>query len=127
MKRFISAIALSLAAATAGAHEGHHAKSSATKLTGEVIDITCYVDHDSAGAKHAECARKCLERGMPVGLLVNGQIYNVIISSHESASAKLAPFAGQRVTITGKTVQKNGLRVIDMESVEPAPIAANTK
>src|SRR5262245_29867020 len=115
MKKLITAIALSLAAATAGAHEGHHGKASATKLTGEVIDITCYIDHDSAGPKHAACARKCLESGLPVGLLVNGKIYTVVMSSHESASAKLAPYAGQRVIMTGKTIEKNGLRAIDME------------
>jgi hypothetical protein len=120
MNKSLVAFALSLAAATAGAHEGHHTKKAANKLTGEVIDITCFLDHDSVGAKHAGCARKCIESGMPVGLLVDGQVYNVIVSTHESANAKLAPYAGQIVTITGKTISKNGVRAIDMESVEPA-------
>jgi hypothetical protein len=127
MNKLIVGIALSLAAATAGAHEGHHhAKKTVDKLTGEVIDITCYLDHDSVGAKHADCARKCIERGMPVGLLVNGKVYNVIVSSHESPNAKLAPFAGQVVTVTGKTIEKNGLRAIDMEDVQPVATADTT-
>jgi hypothetical protein len=117
MKRSLAAIALSLFAATAGAHEGHEHKSE--KLTGEVIDMTCYLDHGATGPKHAECARKCIESGLPVGLLVNGKVYNVIISSHEAPNAKLAPYAGQMVTITGKTIVKNGTRAIDMEDVKP--------
>jgi hypothetical protein len=125
MKKQIVGIALSLAAATAGAHEGHH-KKSIDKLTGEVIDITCYLDHDSHGPKHADCARKCIERGMPVGLLVNGKVYNVIISSHESPNAKLAPYAGQMVTVTGKTIEKNGTRAIDMEDVQPVATVDTT-
>src|SRR5437773_12447709 len=103
MNKSLAAVAFSLlAATTAVAHEGHEHKSGT--LTGEVIDITCYLDHGSAGPKHAECARKCIERGMPVGLLVKGKVYSVIISSHEAPNAKLAPYAGQMVTITGKTI-----------------------
>jgi hypothetical protein len=117
MSKLLTVAALSLLAAVAGGHEGHHAK--ADQLTGEVIDLTCYLDHGSVGPKHAECARKCIERGLPVGLLVNGKVYNVIISSHEAPNAKLAPYAGQMVTITGKTIVKNGTRAIDMEDVKP--------
>jgi hypothetical protein len=106
------------ASAGVRAHEGHEG-GKAGKLTGEVIDITCYLDHDSAGEKHAECARKCIESGMPVGLLVNGKVYAVIVGTHETPNAKLAPYAGKKVTITGKIVEKGGMRAIDMESVEP--------
>ena len=117
MRPILAALALSLG--VAGAHEGHHAKKADNTLTGEVIDITCFLDHDSHGDKHASCAKKCIESGMPVGLLVDGKIYNVIVSTHEAPNAKLAPFAGQKVTITGKIINKNGIRAIDMEKVEP--------
>jgi hypothetical protein len=120
MNKLLVGIALSLATATAGAHEGHHTNKSVDKLTGEVIDITCYLDHDSLGPKHAECARKCIESGMPVGLLVHGKVYSVILSSHESPNAKLAPYAGQMVTVTGKIIEKSGMRAIDMEDVSPS-------
>jgi hypothetical protein len=127
MNKLIAGTMLLFATATAGAHEGHHAKKSVDKLTGEVIDITCYLDHDSLGPKHADCARKCIERGMPVGLLVNGKVYNVIISSHESPNAKLAPYAGQMVTVTGKTIEKHGMHAIDMEDVQPASAGTTPK
>ena len=126
MKRSLAtALALSLLAVTAAAHEGHEHKAGT--LTGEVIDITCYLDHGSVGPKHADCARKCIERGMPVGLLVKGKVYSVIISSHEAPNAKLAAYAGQMVTISGKTIVKDGIRAIDMEDVKPVAQTASAQ
>jgi hypothetical protein len=110
------------------AHEGHHHNEQAVgKLTGEVVDITCYLDHESKGEKHSACARKCIESGMPVGLLAGGKLYAVIVSSHESPNAKLAPYAGKLVTITGKVLQRDGLRAIDMEDVSPVDSASEKK
>jgi hypothetical protein len=107
-------------ATVAGAHEGHEHAASGVKLTGEIVDITCFMDHSSKGDKHAACARKCIEHGLPVGLLVGSKLYAVILSTHESPNEKLAPFAGQLVTMTGTVVEKDGMRVIDMASVAPA-------
>lgn len=108
----------------ARAHEGHdHASKSAT-LTGEVVDITCLMDHDGKGDKHATCAQKCIEKGLPVGLLVGNKLYAVILGSHESPNEKLAPFAGKLVTMKGSVVEKNGMHVIDMESVDLAKTTA---
>ena len=126
MKRTLLAWMLTLGAVTAFAHEGHHAKKvDANKLTGEVVDVTCYMDHGDHGAAHATCARKCIEKGMPVAILAEGKLYTVIISSHESPNAQLAPYAGKMVTITGKRSEKDGMRVIDMDKVEPAGAEPN--
>jgi hypothetical protein len=121
MRTLSIALLLSLAAAPAFAHEGHHGKKQPEgKLTGEVVDITCYLDHDSKGDKHASCAQKCIDKGMPVGLVADGKLYLVVVSSHESPNAKLAPFAGKMVTISGKQTERDGMRAIDMEDVQPA-------
>lgn len=116
-----TALLFSLFASTALAHEGHHGKEVADdKLTGEVVDITCYMDHQSKGEKHSACAQKCIQSGLPVGLVAGGKLYAVILSTHESPNAKLAPYAGKLVTMTGKVLQKDGMRAIDMEEVRPA-------
>jgi hypothetical protein len=118
---------LLLLAGSAFAHEGHHAKKPADgKLTGEVVDITCYLDHESKGEKHASCAQKCIEKGLPVGIVADGKLYAVIVSSHETPNAKLAPYAGQLVTISGKVLERDGLRAIDMEDVQPAPTTGSS-
>jgi hypothetical protein len=126
MRTLYIPLVLSLAAAPAIAHEGHHAKRQAEgKLTGEVVDITCYLDHDSQGEKHSSCAQKCIEKGMPVGLVADGKLYLVIVSSHESPNLKLAPWAGKMVTIKGARTERDGMRAIDMEDVQP--VATETR
>ena len=95
-------------------------QSTHTNRLTEVVDITCYLDHESKGDKHSSCAQKCIESGMPVGIVAAGKLYAVIVSSHESPNAKLAPFAGKLVTITGKVLERDGLRAVDMEDVQPA-------
>ena len=104
----------------AAAHEGHDHAAKSGKLTGEVVDITCFMGHDGKGEKHAACAQKCIAKGLPVGLLVGNTLYAVVLDSHDSPNEKLAPFAGKLVTMTGTIVEKNGMHVIDMEAVEPA-------
>jgi hypothetical protein len=108
----------------AGAHEGHDHAAKSGKLTGEVVDITCFMDHDSKGEKHAACASRCIEKGLPVGLLVGDKLYAIILGSHDSPNEKLAPYAGKLVTMTGSISEKSGMRVIDMDTVEPATTPA---
>jgi hypothetical protein len=104
--------------AMVSAHEGHHeAKAKPVTLTGEVVDITCFVDHDGVGEKHAACAQKCITGGNPVGLLVKDTLYVVVMSTHEPPNARLAPFAGQRVKVTGRISAKNGIHVFDLDTV----------
>jgi hypothetical protein len=126
MKTTAVVLLFSLVGSAVLAHEGHHhnKEKSVDKLTGEVVDITCYLDHESKGEKHSSCARKCIESGMPVGLVAGDKLYVVIVSSHEPPNAKLAPYAGKLVTITGKLLQREGLRAIDMDDVRPVESAA---
>jgi hypothetical protein len=114
---------LLLALPSAGwAHAGHHdAAAKSVALVGEVVDITCFVDHAGQGAKHAACAQKCILGGSPVGLLVKDTLYVVVMSTHEPPNATLAPFAGKRVRVTGRASAQNGIHVLDMESVASAP------
>jgi hypothetical protein len=109
----------------AAAHEGHEHGTSTGTLTGEIVDITCLMDHGSRGASHSACAQKCIAKGLPVGLLVGDKLYLVILGSHDSPNETLAPLAGKMVTMTGAITQQHGLRVIDMESVAPAKTASN--
>ena len=44
------------------------ASGETKKISGEVIDMACYVDHNATGDKHAGCAKKCITSVLPVGL-----------------------------------------------------------
>jgi hypothetical protein len=117
-------LALLLATSDAVAHEGHDHAGKNGKLSGEVVDITCFIGHEGKGEKHAACAQKCIAKGLPVGLLVGNTLYAVVLSSHDSPNDKLAPFAGKLVTMSGTIVEKNGMHVIEMDAVEPAAAPA---
>lgn len=90
------------------------------KITGEVVDVTCFANHGAKGEKHATCAQKCLTSGMPAGILSNGILYIATMADHTSPSTKLAPFAGKNVTAAGTKVDKHGTHIFEIDSVEPA-------
>jgi len=46
-------------------------------LTGEVVDVFCYLSHGEKGLgkDHAGCAKKCIKSGLPVAIKVGDQLY----------------------------------------------------
>jgi hypothetical protein len=97
------------------------------KITGEVVDITCFSARDAKGDKHAACASKCLAAGMPAGILAGGKLYVATMADHTAPSAKLAAWAGKEVTAAGKIIDKEGLHIFEIDTVEPAAAATPAK
>jgi hypothetical protein len=98
-------------------HEGEdHGKSKNEemhKITGEVVDLMCYIDHGAVGEKHAQCARTCIESGGPVGLLTkDGNVY-LVIGEHKPINKKLVPLAAKTITLKGKVVERGGMKMIE--------------
>jgi (2Fe-2S) ferredoxin len=107
---------LALALSSMGAEQ--KANGQTETLKGEVVDLMCYLDHGAKGEKHAGCARKCIESGGPVGLLTpDGQLY-LVIGEHKPMNAELAPKAAQTVTLKGKVVERNGMKMIENAQLE---------
>ena len=90
------------------------AKSGSTiTVTGEVLDMACYLDHGAHGDGHAACAGKCISSGLPVGLKsADGMVY-LLIGEHKPANAELAPYAAKTVTVKGKFVSRDGLNLLE--------------
>ncbi len=90
------------------------AKSGTTiTVTGEVLDMACYLDHGAHGDKHADCAQKCISSGLPVGLkAANGTIY-LLIGEHMPANADLAQYAAKTITVKGKFVSRDGINLLE--------------
>src|SRR5438045_2208599 len=72
---FIAALAAS-PLAIAQEHE-HGAEAGASKeVTGEVVDMMCYVDHNAVGERHGQsCGAKCRRSGGPGGRRSEGKGY----------------------------------------------------
>jgi len=128
MKRItIAALSLALAAHAwpALAHEGHHVageKVVKKSITGEVVDTGCYLGHAARGEKHISCATKCLNQGMPMGLLTsNGTLY-LITLDHDNADPynSLKSMAGKNVTVTGELLSRSGMKAIEASAIQIA-------
>jgi len=115
-------IVVLLSAGAAWSHEEHHAAApgGGQVLTGEVVDVFCYLSHgkDGLGKGHAGCAKKCISSGLPVALKVGDQLYLATMASHESANKTLAQWAGQQVTVHGTVMEADGQHLIAITKVE---------
>ena len=101
------------------AHEGeeHGAQGHEESIKGEVVDLACYVDHGAIGEKHADCAKKCIESGLPVGIkAADGRTY-VIIGAHQPMNHELAGFAAKTISVKGKVVARDGINLIDTAEI----------
>ncbi len=99
------------------AHEEHEhdekAEAGEVTVTGEVLDMACYLDHGAMGEKHADCAKKCIESGLPVGIKgTDGKTY-LIIGEHKPMNKQLAAYAAKTITVRGKAVSRDGFNMIE--------------
>lgn len=91
-------------------------------LTGEVVDVFCYLSHpeQGLGKDHAACAKKCIKSGLPVAIKVGDQLYLATMADHVAANEKLAELAAQQVTVTGTVMELDGQHLIAISKVEKA-------
>lgn len=98
------------------AHDEKHEGSAATgeiTVTGEVVDMVCYIDHGGSGAEHADCAKQCISMGLPVGIkATDGKTY-LLVGEHKPINATLAPLAAKTITVKGKAVSRDGFNMIE--------------
>jgi hypothetical protein len=119
MKKRITAIlaVLIFSGFSATAHEGEkHEESGSVKdvtVKGEVLDLVCYVDHGATGAKHADCAAKCIRMGLPVGIKgEDGRTY-LLVGEHKPINEELVKHAAKTITVKGKAVSRDGFNMIE--------------
>lgn len=59
-------------------------KGEAVSATGEIVDLSCYLQVGKHGDKHKDCGQKCARNGQPIGLLLeNGTVYMLIDEEHD--------------------------------------------
>lgn len=87
-------------------------------VTGEVVDLMCYLDHGAKGEKHAGCAETCIKSGGPVGLLTaDNQLY-LVVGEHKPMNDELAPLAAKTITLKGKVVERDGMKMIENAEIQ---------
>ena len=111
-------LALLLVVAALGAD--YDAGKPAT-VKGYVLDSACAFTKGLKKPISKECATACAKAGSPLVILAdNGTIYWPIADTTPSSgqNEKLLPFAGQKVTATGKVFQRGGSSALVIEKIE---------
>jgi hypothetical protein len=109
---FIAALTVSpLAVAQEHKHGGDTAASK--EVTGEVVDMMCYVDHNAVGEKHGQsCGAKCIKSGGPVGIVSDGKAY-LVVGEHKPMNDQMAEYCGKTVTLKGKLAERGGIAMLE--------------
>ena len=110
-------IASFAAAPFALAHDpAEHGKENAASdktVTGEIVDMMCYVDHNAMGADHGQsCGSKCIKNGGPVGIVENGKAY-LVVGEHKPMNDELADSCGKTITLKGKHSERGGIAMLE--------------
>ena len=64
--------------------DGKALEGTVRTVVGEIVDFSCYLQVGKHGAAHKGCAQKCLQNGMPIGLLArDGSLYMLMEEEHD--------------------------------------------
>jgi len=90
-------------------------------INGYVLDSACTFTKNLKKPVSAQCAVACAKAGSPLVILSgDGTIYWPIADATPSSgqNEKLLPFAGQRITVTGKVFDRGGSRAIVIDTIQ---------
>ena len=86
-------------------------------VTGEIVDMMCYVDHNAVGETHGQsCGAKCIKSGGPVGIVSDGKAY-LVVGEHKPMNDQLAEYCGKTVTLKGKLADRGGIAMLENAEV----------
>ncbi len=97
------------------------AKYEQVSINGWVLDSACAVTKGLEKPISRDCALACAKAGSPLVILSDdGNIYWPISDKTPSSgqNARLLPFAGERVTASGKAYVRGGSHAIVLEKIE---------
>lgn len=110
----------SLDAASTPEQFRHLKRARAATLTGEVIDVTCFLQLGKRGEAHVPCGQKCVRRDQPIGLLTDaGRLYLLMAEEFQARrdgkhrmTERFAELIGKRVTVSGMVAKYQHYRVL---------------
>src|ERR1700745_124294 len=99
--------------AIAQEHEHGSDTAASKKVTGEGVDMMCYVDHNAVGEKHGQsCGAKCIKSGGPAGIVSEGEA-DLDVGEHKPMNDHLAEYCGTNITVKGKIAERGGIAMIE--------------
>lgn len=94
-------------------------KGDRVTVTGEVVEMWCYLEAGDRGAAKKACATACAKAGNPVALVDDkGELYLLAgLKSHQPAQELLLDKMSERVTVTGTLVKNARAQMIYIDTV----------
>ena len=94
-------------------------KGERVTVTGEVIELWCYLEAGDRGAAKKACATACAKAGNPIAIVdAKGQLFTLAgLKSHQSAQELLLDKMSETVTVTGTLVKNPNVQMIYIEQV----------
>ena len=93
--------------------------SKTITVTGEVVDISCFIQHDGKGEEHASCAQMCIAGGQPAGIVdAKGNLYIILGEKHQSPAEIVKGLEAKQVKATGTLIEKSGGSYLVVSKIE---------
>jgi hypothetical protein len=119
-------MSLSFAMAVGISAQEKKVKPKEVTVTGRIVDSECYMKMGEKGysEEHHECAESCAKGGIPL-MFLEDKTNDLYLTSNDGMSMKsanetLLPYLDDKVTITGKLVERSGARLLVLSSIEKA-------
>ena len=95
-------------------------KGAHTTISGELIDMWCYLEGGDRGPAKKVCATACAKAGNPIAILdAKGNVYVAAgLKDHQPAQELLIGRMSDQVTVTGTLVKNGGVQMIYIDSVK---------
>ena len=98
-------------------------------ITGEVVDVSCFLQLGKRGEAHIPCGQRCARNGQPVGLLADdGTLYLLFTEEHHprrdgqtSLKERFAELMAKRVQVNGPVTTYRGHRALFVRSLPAKP------
>lgn len=79
-------------------------------VTGEIIDMSCFVQLGKRGEGHVACGTKCITSGEPIGLVdAKGVAYVLFAEQHHPRRDGMADIRAMYLPLLSKTVTVHGI------------------
>jgi hypothetical protein len=96
------------------------AQKESKSVTGELLDMDCYMASGAHGDGHKSCADMCIKGGGPMGVLTSdGKVYLLLADdSKKDAYEETKKHAGEQITVTGVLAEKDGIKGLVVNDVK---------
>jgi hypothetical protein len=95
-------------------------------VTGEIVDVSCYLQLGKRGEAHVACGTKCIRNGQPIGIVdAEGQLYLLMPEEHHprrdgelDLKQVFLPYLAKTVTVTGMATDLGGYHALFVQGKE---------